>query len=116
MVVKAVAAAVGGVVTAVVSALCCVGPLVAVSLGLSGAGFATTFEPLRPWLLGGTGLLLGTGFVLVRREDRNACEPGRPCAAPHVRRRMRVMLWVATAVALVLALYPTWSAWFLRRS
>ena len=44
---KTLLAATGGIAAAVGSALCCAGPLVAVALGLSGAGLAGTFEPLR---------------------------------------------------------------------
>ena len=45
---KTALAATGGVVAAAVSTLCCAGPLVAVALGLSGAGLAATFDPLDP--------------------------------------------------------------------
>lgn len=110
---KAVLAAVGAVAAAFGSALCCAGPLIAVSLGLTGAGLAGAMEPLRPWFLAGTGVFLGSGFFLLRREDAKACEPGKPCAAPSVRRRMRAMLWIATGLAAVFATYPTWSAWIL---
>jgi len=95
------------------SALCCAGPLVAVVLGLSGAGLSTTFEPLRPYFLGAAALFLGGGFYVLDREERAACEPGRTCAEPRVRRRMKVALWLATAAAVVFALYPVWSAWVL---
>lgn len=104
-------AAGGAVVTALASALCCAGPLIAVSLGVSGAGLAATFEPLRPWFLAGTGLLLGSGFLLVRREERKACEPGRPCADPRTRRRMKAVLRTCTILAIVFASYPVWSNW-----
>lgn len=110
---KTVAAAAGGLVASVVSALCCVGPLVAVALGVSGAGLASTFEPLRPYSLAGTALLLGGGFLLIHREERKACEPGRPCAEPRVRRRMKRLLWIATGIAFVVASFPAWSAWVL---
>lgn len=106
---KTALAAIGGVAAAFGSALCCAGPLVAVTLGVSGAGFASTFEPLRPYFLGGTAVLLAGGFVMVHREERKACEPGKPCAEPHVRRRMKLALWVATALAVVLATFPAWS-------
>lgn len=110
---KAALAAGGGVVAALASVLCCAGPLVAVALGLSGAGLAATFEPLRPWFLAGTGLLLGWGFWMLRREERKACEPGKPCADPTVRRRMRTMLWLATLLALGLGSFPWWSRFVL---
>lgn len=110
---KTVAAAIGGVAAAFVSALCCVGPLVAVTLGVSGAGLASTFEPLRPYFLGATAVLLAGGFVMVHREEQKACEPGKPCAEPKVRRRMKIALWVATALAVVLANFPAWSRFVL---
>ncbi|MGH7500412.1 MAG: mercuric transporter MerT family protein [Longimicrobiales bacterium] len=111
--VRTVLAAIGGVSAAFASALCCAGPLIAVSLGVSGAGLASTFEPLRPYLLAGTGVFLGSGFFMLRREDRRACEPGQLCADPTTRRRMKITLWVATVAAIVFAAYPTWSAWIL---
>lgn len=110
---KTYLAAGGGITAALASALCCAGPLVAVSLGVSGAGIAARFEPLRPYLLAATALLLASGFWLLRREERHSCEPGSLCASPTARRNMRVMLWVATALAAMLATFPTWSLWFL---
>lgn len=106
---KTVLATTGGVAAAVASALCCAGPLVAVALGLSGAGLAATFEPLRPYFVGGTILALGFGFVVLRREERKACEPGTLCASPIARRRMKWAVWIATAVAVPLVTFPWWS-------
>lgn len=110
---KSFLAAGGGVAAAFASALCCAGPLLAVAAGVSGAGIASTFEPLRPYFLAGTAGLLGTGFYLIRREERKACEPGKPCADPAVRRRMKRALWAATAIAVIFAGFPIWSAWVL---
>src|SRR3989442_13437039 len=106
-------AAVGAVGTAIGSALCCVGPLVAVALGVSGAGLAATFEPLRPYFVVGTVLALGFGFVVMHREDRRACEPGTLCASPAVRRRMKWALWMATIIAIPLLTFPWWSKFVL---
>lgn len=105
---KAALAAAGGVVAAIGSAMCCAGPLVAVFLGLSGAGLATTFEPLRPYFAGATALFLGIGFAAVRREERKACEPGSLCASPAWRRRMKWALWIATILAVPLVTFPWW--------
>jgi mercuric ion transport protein len=106
---KAALAASAGIAGAVGSALCCAGPLVAVALGVSGAGLATTFEPWRPWFVGGTVLSLGVGFLTVRREDAKACVPDTLCASPRARRRMKSSLWIATAVAAVLLSFEWWS-------
>jgi mercuric ion transport protein len=110
---KTFLAAGAGVTAAFASALCCAGPLIAVALGVSGAGVAVAFEPLRPYLLAATAVLLSLGFYLLRREERRACEPGEPCADPAARRRMKRALWTATALAIVFATYPVWSAWVL---
>ena len=110
---KTVLAAMGGVAAAVASTLCCAGPLVAVALGLSGAGLAATFEPLRPYFVVGTVLALSFGFVVLRREERQPCEPGTLCASPVARRRMKWALWVATIVSIPLLTFPWWSKFVL---
>ena len=105
---KGLATALAGVTAAVVSALCCAGPVLAVALGVSGAGLSSTFEPLRPYFLGSTALFLGGGFFLLHREEEKACEPDKACADPTVRKRMKTMLWVATAIAVLFATFPSW--------
>jgi len=102
-------AALGAIGAAIGSSLFCAGPLVAVALGVSGAGLAATFEPLRPYFAGGAVLFLGLGFLELRREERKACAPGVPCADPTTRRRMKRWLWVATALVALLATFPWWS-------
>jgi mercuric ion transport protein len=110
-------AGVGGVSAALLGSLCCVGPLLFVTLGV-GAGLASTFEPLRPALgivmLG----LLGLAFYSVygRRAARaasesgqDACATGAACATPRNRTRERVILWVAVSLAVILWTFPTWS-------
>lgn len=111
--IRATMTALGAVGAAIGSALCCAGPLVAVTLGVSGAGLSSTFEPLRPYFLGATGLFLFGGFYLVDREEKKACDPDRPCADPTVRKRTKTILWTATLTAAVAATYPTWSGWLL---
>lgn len=101
-------------ITAFLGSLCCVGPLLFVTLGV-GAGWASTFEPLRPVFAGLTVALLGLGFYAVYGQRVRAsgaevtCGPGHSCPTPRHRRRDEVVLWVATVVALVLLSFPTWS-------
>ncbi len=110
---RARVSALGAVGAAIGSALCCAGPLVAVALGLSGAGIAALFEPLRPYFLGAAALLLGWGFVTAYRPEREACRPGATCASPAARRRLKRWLWTATGVVLLLATFPWWSRFVL---
>ena len=109
---KAAVPGAGGVMAAAGSALCCAGPVVAVSLGVSGAGLSA-FEPFRPYFLGATAVFLVAGFLMLDREERAACEPGKACADPAVRRRMKITLWVATILAVALATFPTWQTFIL---
>lgn len=102
-----------GVLAAFASMLCCAGPLLAVTAGVSGAGLAATFEPLRPYFLGLTAVSLGWGFYQIDRQEARACGPDRACAVPAVIRRRKRLLWGATIVSLVFASYPRWSAWVL---
>lgn len=106
-------AAGAGVATALASALCCAGPILALTIGVSGAGLASTLEPYRPYLLGASAVFLGLGFLVLAREERIARKPGRACASKETRRRMRQLLWLATLLAVVLATYPTWRGWVL---
>jgi mercuric ion transport protein len=89
---KTLLSAAGGVAAAAASALCCAGPLAAAVLGVSGAGLAATFEPLRPFFMAATAGALGAGFLILRREEQRSCIPGTPCASPNARRLMRRML------------------------
>ena len=107
---KTVLSSVGGIGTAFASALCCAGPILAVTLGISSAGLTATFEPLRPYFLAATAVFLVLGFVMIDREEKAACEPGKLCANPVVLRRMKNMMWVATAMAVLFATYPKWQS------
>lgn len=104
----------GAVGAGFASALCCLGPIVYVSLGV-GAGLASTFEPLRPWFLGAAALLLGLGFhAAYVRPPRNFAEGGTCETEEEARRkrsRQRTMLWASTGLVLLFATFPTWSTW-----
>lgn len=94
-----------GVVTALGASLCCVGPLVLVSLGLGGAWISglSKLEPLRPALVAVTLVLLVWAWRQLYRVAP-VCEPDERCADPKVRKRQRLIFWVvATAVLLMLA-------------
>ena len=110
---KTLFAVVGGVAAAVGSTLCCAGPLVAVALGLSGAGLAATFTPLQPYFAASAVAALGWGFVVLQREEQKACQPGTLCASPATRRRMKRALWIATVIAVPLITFPWWSQFVL---
>ncbi len=97
---------VGGV-AAILASTCCLGPLVLVALGLSGAwiGNLTLLEPYRPFFIGGALVAL---FFAGRRIFRpaQACQPGEVCAVPRTRRVYKIIFWIVSALVLVALVYP----------
>jgi mercuric ion transport protein len=96
-----------GVLSAVGASICCVGPLVLLALGVSGAwiGSLTALEPYRPFFIGLTLLFLGFAFhrlYLVRR----VCTPGSACANPRTLKRQRFAFWIVTVLVLGLISVP----------
>ncbi|MFQ5602697.1 MAG: mercuric transporter MerT family protein [bacterium] len=102
---KSTLASAGSVVTALLASLCCVGPFVFALIGAGSLGFATLFEPYRPYLLAATVLFLGAGFYLTYRKREVKCEDGT-CKVESAGAWQKLLLWVAAALALVLMFFP----------
>ena len=99
-------ASLGSVVSGLLASLCCIGPLVFVVLGLSGAAFFAKLEQYR--LLFGTVALgfLALGFFFTYRGGEE-CAPGSNCAVnPGKRRLNKIILWVATVLVIGFLLSP----------
>ncbi|HQU16280.1 MAG: mercury transporter MerT [Chromatiales bacterium 21-64-14] len=107
---------VAGTIAAVVGSLCCVGPLVLLGLGVSGAwiGHLTVLEPYRPIFIGITLLFLGLAFRKLYRAPQ-VCTPGTPCADPRTRRNQRIVFWVVSVTLLGMLISPWVAQWFLTR-
>jgi mercuric ion transport protein len=105
-----VLAALAAMAAAVGASLCCIGPLLFVTLGV-GAGLASTFEPLRPLftVLAAIGLAIGFYVVHGGKPSAEGCGPGETCAVPRNRRRDRVILCIATVVAVLFWSFNYWS-------
>ena len=92
---------------ALLASSCCLGPLVLVMLGFSGAwiGQLRRLEPYRPWFLGFTLLTLVLAGVRIFRPAE-ACTDGTVCATK-VRPSHQKMLFAAVVLmALIAFLYP----------
>jgi mercuric ion transport protein len=101
---------------ALVASLCCIGPVLFVTVGV-GAGLAATFEPLRPFFIVVTILCLGVAFYIVYGPKKpvtpdNAEAGSASCAVPGSSHREKVVLWSATIVAAILVTFPQWSLLF----
>ncbi len=112
------AASLGAIGAALLASLCCIGPVLFVTLGV-GAGLASRFEPLRPIFSVMTVALIAVGFYTVygRRPlggSDASCNVDGSCVVPRNRSRDKMLLWIATFVALVLLTFPQWSGLLLR--
>lgn len=100
-------ALVTGGLAAILASTCCLGPLVLVGLGFSGAwiGNLTVLEPYRPVFIGAA---LVAMFFAYRRIYRpvQACRPGEVCAIPQVRTTYKLIFGVVVALVLVALGFP----------
>lgn len=100
------ALAVGGL-AAIMASTCCLGPLILVALGFSGAwiGNLTALEPYRPFFIGAALIVL---FVAWRRIFRPApdCKPGQVCAIPEVRTAYKIIFWIVAALVFIALMFP----------
>lgn len=102
-----------GALAAVGASLCCVGPLVLVTLGIGGAWISSLskLEPLRPIFIVATLALLAWAWHKLYRAPE-VCELGKLCADPTVRVRQRVIFWIVSAALVLLLSFPYYASLF----
>lgn len=96
-----------GAMAAILASACCLGPLVLVTLGVSGAwiGNLAALEPYRP-------LFIGVALVAMvfawRRIFRpvGSCQPDQVCAVPKVKAAYKILFWMVTALVLIAFAFP----------
>ncbi|TFH87477.1 mercuric ion transporter MerT [Billgrantia azerbaijanica] len=96
-----------GGLAALLATVCCLGPLVLITVGISGAwiGNLTVLEPYRPLFIG---VALVALFFAWRRIFRPAeqCQPGGVCAMPRVRGAYKVIFWLVSLLVLIALVFP----------
>ena len=102
-----------GGLTAILASTCCLGPLVLVTLGISGAwiGDLTVLEPYRPLFIAAA---LASLFFAWRRIWRpaTACAPGEVCAVPRVKHAYKLLFGVVVVLVLIALGFPYVAPWF----
>lgn len=100
------ALAAGGL-AAILASTCCLGPLVLVGLGFSGAwiGNLTLLEPYRPFFIGAALVALLLAWRRIYRPVQD-CKPGEVCAMPQVRTTYKLIFWIVAALVLVALGFP----------
>ncbi len=96
-----------GGLAAILASTCCLGPLVLLMLGFSGAwiGTLTVLEPFRPYFIAAAVAAL---FFAYRQIFRPAvvCKPGEVCAIPQVRTTYKALFGLVAALILIALAYP----------
>jgi mercuric ion transport protein len=96
-----------GGITALLASTCCLGPLVLVALGFSGAwiGNLTALEPYRPFFIGAALIAMVFAWRRIYRPV-TACAPGDVCATPRIKVTYKVLFWIVAALVLVALAFP----------
>ncbi len=104
---------IAGTIAGITASVCCVGPLVLLGLGVSGAwiGNLTALEPYRPIFIGVTLVFLGLAFRKLYLVPA-ACAPGEACAVPANRTRQRFIFWLVALPVLLLLAFPWYASLF----
>ncbi len=96
-----------GGIAALLASACCLGPLVLITLGVSGAWISnlTALEPYRPIFIGGALVAMFFAWPRIYRPVEE-CQPGEVCAVPQVRVTYKVIFWIVSVLILVAMLFP----------
>ena len=96
-----------GGLAALLASTCCLGPLVLITLGFSGAWISqlTVLQPYQPMFIGAALVAL---FFAGKRIWRPAaqCAPGEVCALPRVRRAYQLLFVGVCALLLMALVFP----------
>ncbi len=107
-------AAAGAVIGAVLTSSCCIGPLVLITLGASGAwiGNLTALKAYQPIFVGVTLVFLAFGFWQIYAKSKQACDDGSYCATPMADRIVKSSLWIATILVAIALTTDLWAPLF----
>lgn len=102
-----------GGLAALFASACCLGPLVLIMVGISGAWIShlTALEPYQPLFIGASLVAL---FFAARKIWRPvaACEPGQVCAIPGVNRVYKLLFGIVVLLLVVAMGLPLIAHWF----
>ncbi|MFQ5686449.1 MAG: mercuric transporter MerT family protein [Candidatus Scalindua sp.] len=94
----------GTIVAAILASCCCLGPLILAGLGIGSIGAFSSLEKYRPLFMIVTFAFIGTAFYLTYRKKKNdeCCDINKV----KMDRIKKIVMWVITAVAVGLMLFP----------
>jgi len=104
---------IAGALGAIGASLCCVGPLVLLTLGIGGTWISrlTALEPLRPLFVVLTLVFLALAFNKLYLTPRT-CVTDQPCAGDAMLKRRRLMFWMVSIPLIALLAFPWYAPLF----
>lgn len=105
---------VSAILAAIGASVCCVGPLLFLSLGIGGAWMSTltSMEAVRPFFFALTLLFIWIGFIKLYLSKEN-CKQGEVCNSTYVLRNQRKIFWIGTVALLSLLSFPWYVPYFM---
>ncbi len=105
---------IGSVVTGIAASVCCLGPLVLLTLGISGSwiGNLSVMESYRPIFIGVTLIFLGLAFRKLYLLPQS-CAVDKPCVRPGNLRKQRIIFWIVSVFVLVVMSFPWYGPYLL---
>ena len=102
-----------GGLAALLASTCCLGPLVLITLGLSGAWISklTVLEPYQPIFIGAALVALFFAGKPIWRPAAQ-CAPGEVCALPRVKRAYKLLFLGVCTLVLLTLVFPLIAPWF----
>lgn len=102
-----------GALAATLASTCCLGPLVLITLGVSGAWISnlTLLEPYQPLFIVAALVAL---FFAYRRiwQPASDCAPAQVCALPSITRLYKALFWIVVALVILALGFPMIAPWF----
>ncbi len=105
---------VGAILAAVGASVCCVGPLLLLSLGIGGAWMSTltSMESIRPFFIVLTLIFIGLGYRKLYLVPEN-CKEGEACSVPETKQKQRLIFWIGSILILLLLAFPWYAPYFM---
>ena len=99
---------------AIGASVCCVGPLLLLSLGIGGAWMSnlTAMESVRPFFILLTLGFIGLGYRKLYLSSRE-CRVDAACALSKDKRNQQVIFWVGSTLILLLLAFPWYAPIFM---
>jgi mercuric ion transport protein len=98
---------ISGGLAALLASACCLGPLVLISAGISGAWLSqlTLLEPYSPWLIAASMIALIFAYRRIWRP-RSQCGPNQVCSIPEVSRAYKIFFVISASLLVSSLLFP----------